>query len=125
MAVLADYPPEEAEQVLRTIVENLKRIVKNKRVLKKYINQLMMLSRLRKIELLTIKITEDMPIHYDFEADTLYVRGEKKGRSEERKERIIKFWKKGVELPMISNLMDMPVEDIERIIAEYRKVNNV
>ncbi len=86
MAVLADYPIDEAEKVLRTIVENLKRIVKNKRVLKKYINQLMMLSRLRKIESLTIKITEDMPIHYDFEADTLYLRGEEKGIEKGRAE---------------------------------------
>ena len=75
MAVLANYPPDEAERVLRTIVENLKKLVRNKRVLKKYINQLMMLSRLRKIENLTIKITEDMPIHYDYEADTLYKKG--------------------------------------------------
>ena len=75
MAVLANYPPDEAEKVLRTILENLKKLVRNKRVLKKYINQLMMLSRLRKIEDLTIKIAEDMPIHYDYEADTLYKKG--------------------------------------------------
>jgi hypothetical protein len=39
----------------------------------------MMLSRLRKIEALTIKITEEMPIHYDIETDALYLRGTEKG----------------------------------------------
>ncbi len=81
-AVLADFKPEEAELILRKIVENLKKLVKNKRVLKKYINQLVMLSRLRKIESLTIKITEDMPIHYDIETDSLYLKGTQIGREQ-------------------------------------------
>jgi hypothetical protein len=39
----------------------------------------MMLSRLRKIEALAIKITEEMPIHYDIETDALYLRGTEEG----------------------------------------------
>jgi hypothetical protein len=49
------------------------------RFFKLYFNQLMMLSRLRKIEELTIKITEEMPIHIDIETDTLYLRGKEQG----------------------------------------------
>ena len=79
IAILSDYEIEQAETVLRLIVGKLKALVKNKRILKRYINQLMMLSRLRKIEDLTIKIAEEMPIHYDFENDTLYLRGTEKG----------------------------------------------
>jgi hypothetical protein len=79
VAILSNYPKEEAENVLRRIVFTLKSLIKNKRVLKIYINQLMMLSRLRKIEALTIKITEEMPIHYDIETDALYLRGTEKG----------------------------------------------
>ena len=79
VAVLSNYSKEEAENVLRKIVGALKNLIKNKRILKKYINQLMMLSRLRKIEALTIKITEEMPIHYDIETDALYLRGTEKG----------------------------------------------
>ncbi len=74
MAVLANYKPDEAALVLRRVINNLKKIVSNKRILKKYLNQLMMLSRLRKIEGLTIKIVEEMPIHIDIETDTLYLR---------------------------------------------------
>jgi predicted transposase YdaD len=79
VAILSNYPKEEAETVLRKIVLKLKTLIKNKRVVKKYINQLMILSRLRSIEELTIKITEEMPIHYDIEKDALYLRGTVKG----------------------------------------------
>ena len=41
--------------------------------------QLIVLSRLRKIENLTIKITEEMPISYNIETDYLYQQGEKRG----------------------------------------------
>jgi hypothetical protein len=116
IAVLSNYQPEQAEVVLRSIVMNLKKLVKNKRVLKKYINQLMMLSRLRKIEALTIKITEEMPIHYDYEKDTLYLKGTEKGLEQS----IIKLWEKGFEMPMISNLLDVPLEKVEQIITNFK-----
>jgi hypothetical protein len=121
MAVLSNYEPEQAEAVLRSIVTNLKKLVKNKRVLKKYINQLMMLSRLRKIEALTIKITEEMPIHFDYEADTLYLRGIERGIEKNTEKNILKLWEKGIELPMISNLLDVPLEKIELVIAKFQK----
>ena len=79
IAILSNYPKEEAETILRKIVMNLKNLIKHKRTLKIYINQLMMLSRLRRIEALAIKITEEMPIHYDIETDALYLRGTAKG----------------------------------------------
>jgi hypothetical protein len=79
VAILSNYPKADAENVLRKIVVTLRSLIKNKRILKRYINQLMMLSRLRKIEALTIKITEEMPIHYDIETDALYLRGTEKG----------------------------------------------
>lgn len=78
IAILSNYPKENAEIVLHEIVINLKDLVKHKRTLKKYINQLTMLSRLRKIEELTIKISEEMPIHYEIETDALYIRGGEK-----------------------------------------------
>jgi hypothetical protein len=79
IAILSNFEIEQAERILRSIIVRLKQLVKNKRVLKKYINQLMMLSRLRKIEALTIKIAEEMPIHFDYETDTLYLKGAEKG----------------------------------------------
>jgi hypothetical protein len=128
MAVLANYESQETEVVLRQILNSLRRIVKNKRTLKKYINQLMMLSRLRKIEALTIKIAEEMPIHIDFETDTLYLRGTEKGLEKgvekgvekERRQNVINMWLKGITPAMISNLLDLPLEQIERFITDFQ-----
>ena len=121
MAVLGNYKREDAEVILRKIVGKLKTIVHNKRVLKRYINQLMMLSRLRKIEGLTIKISEEMPIQFDYETDTLFLRGSEIGIEKGIAISAVRLWKNGVEPPMIANLLDLPIEDVERIIAESKK----
>ncbi len=78
LAILANYPKEQSESILRLLVKQLKAISKTKTEFRKHIKQLVILSRLRKIEDLTIKITEEMPITYDIENDYLY----KKGREE-------------------------------------------
>ena len=88
-----------------------------------------MLSRLRKIEALTIKISEEMPIQFDYETDTLFLRGNDKGVVTGVEIGIkkgiaisaVRLWKNGVELPMIANLLDLLIEDVERIIAESKK----
>ena len=134
MAILSDYEPEHAEIILQKILESLKKTVKNKRVLKKYINQLVMLSRLRKIESLTIKITEEMPIHYDIETDSLYLKGIEKGMEKameklreeiekERQKNIINMWQKGIEAPMISNLLNLPIEQVQKVIVDFQNAN--
>ena len=79
MAILANYPKEQSESILRLLVKQLKAISKTKTEFRKHIKQLVILSRLRKIEDLTIKITEEMPIIYDIENDYLYKKGTEKG----------------------------------------------
>lgn len=79
IAVLADYPPEQTESILRLIVRKLKALSQNESELSVYFSQLITFSRLRKIEELTIKITEEMPITYDIETDYLYKKGIEKG----------------------------------------------
>jgi hypothetical protein len=79
LAVLANYPKEQTENILRAVVRKLKAVCKNPAQLSKFLKQLILISRLRKIEDLTIKITEDMPITYDIETDYLYNRGIEKG----------------------------------------------
>jgi predicted transposase YdaD len=114
IAVLSNYPKEEAETILRQVVLNLRKIVKHKRTLKRYLNQLMMLSRLRKIEALTIKITEEMPVHYDIETDALYLKGTEKGRTEGRTEGIEKGIDAKAYIYVTSLLLDTDFDD-ERI----------
>ena len=91
MALLSNYEKEHIEEVLYTIVDKIKKVVKHEDTLKRYINQLLILSRLRKLEKSVTKILEDMPITFevDVENDYLYKRGLEKGK-EELKEEIVK-----------------------------------
>jgi hypothetical protein len=79
LAILANYPKEQVESILRLIVRQLKAICANTSEVSKYFKQLVVLSRLRKIDNLTIKITEEMPINYDVQTDYLYQKGIEKG----------------------------------------------
>ena len=91
MALLSNYKKEHIEKVLYTIVDKIKKVVKHEDTLKRYINQLLILSRLRKLEKSVTKILEDMPITFevDVENDYLYKRGLEKGK-EALKEEIVK-----------------------------------
>lgn len=97
LAILSNYPKEQAETILRLIVRKLKEVCKNTSQLSKFLKQLIVISRLRKIENLTIKISEEMPITYDIETDYLYQKGMEKGelrgelRGEERERYKNKF----------------------------------
>ena len=79
LAILSNYPREQAESILRLIIRKLKTVCKNPTRLSKFLKQLIVLARLRKIEDLTIKISEEMPITYDIETDYLYQRGMETG----------------------------------------------
>lgn len=80
LALLSNYEVERTEAVLRLIVMQLKAVSKSETELLKYLKQLVILSRLRTIESLTIKIIEEMPITYDIEKDALYKRGHEQGK---------------------------------------------
>jgi hypothetical protein len=78
-----------------------------------------------------------MPIHIDVESDTLYLRGIEKGIEKEREEgritlekertnSVLNLWRTGMEPSMISNCLNLPIEQVEHIIADFQsKQNNV
>ncbi len=87
LALLSDYDQQQTEVILRSIIIQLKKVVPTNRDFGKYVEQLLMLSRLRKIEPITTKILSDMPIMYDIEQDALYKMGMEKEREKWEKER--------------------------------------
>jgi hypothetical protein len=82
MAILADYKKENAVIILEAIVSKLRKVCDNQADLKKFIEQLIFISRMRNLEELTIKISKAMPITIDIEKDYLYNLGLKKAREE-------------------------------------------
>ncbi len=84
MAILGNHPSEETENVLRIVFETLRKLVRHKKTLQKYVDQLLTISRLRKIDNLTLKVASEMSIHIDIEKDTLYLRGEEVGEVKQK-----------------------------------------
>ena len=74
-----------------------------------------------------------MPLTFniDVENDVLYLRGEakgiekgiEKGKGEGIKESIdvIKHWQRGMQPPMIANVLNLSIAEVEQIIAEFLK----
>ena len=84
LALLTNFKEERKEAILRLILKNIKQHVKHERDIKKYIEQLLILARIRNLEKITGKIIDDMPITYDIEKDGFYIQGIQKGREEGR-----------------------------------------
>jgi len=82
MAILADYQKKNAAIILKAIVSKLRKVCKTKADLKKFIEQLIIISRMRNLEKLTIKISKAMPITIDIEKDYLYNLGLEKAKEE-------------------------------------------
>ena len=75
LSILADYPKADAERVIASIITRLQSVSTNEASLKKSVQQLLVLSRLRKLDNETKKQVRDMPITYDIEQDSLYKEG--------------------------------------------------
>ncbi len=72
LSILTDYPKAEAEKVIARIIQKLKSVAPSEAELKKSLQQLVTLSRIRKLEQETEKQIQAMPITYDIETDYLY-----------------------------------------------------
>lgn len=79
LSILTDYPTADAEKVISAIIQKLKKVATDEAQLKKSLQQLLILSRIRKIEDQTEKLIENMPITYDIDTDYLYKKGMEKG----------------------------------------------
>lgn len=105
-------------------------------MLKRYINQLLILSRLRNLEKTVTKILEDMPITFeiDVENDYLYKRGIQKGKEELREEvkrekeeeirkkevqTIVGFYKVGNDIKTIAKVLNITQKRVKQVIEEW------
>ena len=68
------------------IIGRLREVSKDPIALQKSLKQLGIIARIRKLDELTIKITESMPITYDITTDYLYLRGQKEEREKAKQD---------------------------------------
>jgi hypothetical protein len=116
LAILSNYPKEQTEIVLRALVIKIKTLSKSDNELTKYFNQLVMLARLRKIEDLTIKITEEMPISYNIETDYLFQKGIEKGMNQKDFEKNYTFV---VNLLSETNFTDAKIASLVGVTVDF------
>lgn len=129
-AILADFKGEHPEQIIRSIIEKLKRVSPDPTALKKYIAQLQMLSQLRKLDDETIKIANDMPVIIDITQNAAFKmalkqeveRGVEKARVELERNALVEFEQKSIELEnktksAVINMLkrEMPIDEIAEI----------
>jgi hypothetical protein len=76
LAILSKFDTE-VELVIELIIRGLHKASESKIVLQKYVRQLSILSRLRKLEEVVTQKSREMPITYDIKKDYLYRQGKK------------------------------------------------
>ena len=101
LSILTDYQKADSEKVIEKIIYKLQQASKSESELNKSLKQLVVLSRLRKLEGEIKQKVNDMPITYDIKTDGLYNEGIREGILEGikkgRKEGILKGRKEGQE----------------------------
>ncbi len=125
LALLTKFKRERTEAVLRLVLTNIKKQANQENDLKKYLEQLLILARIRNLENVTEKIIEDMPITYDIEKDGLYKKGVLKGieqgseKNHEQTLLAINYLKEGKtikEIVVLTGLAEKKVKELKEQI---------
>ena len=140
LAILSDYGNEKPVDIIRFVMRRLQEVSGDEIKLRKYIRQLTILSRLRKLESETIKQVENMPITYDIKNDYWYKEGRQEGKEEgkqegkqegrqegkQEKEReiILKMLQSGsFSEKEVAGFVGVPVTYVEQLKRELKKNN--
>ncbi|MCG8332649.1 MAG: hypothetical protein MI974_33500 [Chitinophagales bacterium] len=110
LAILADFPVEQASTIVRLILRRLKDVCDNENELQVYIEQLNLLSQARKLDQVTLQTIKAMPITIDITENALYKEAIKKG--------LEKGFQQGIEQGLEKGLEQGLVEGIERGIEQ-------
>ena len=97
LSILTDYEKADIDKVIDEIIYKLQQVSKSESELRKSIKQLIVLSRLRKLEVKVKQKVNDMPITYDIKTDGLYKEGREEGLLEGIEKGIQKGIEKGIE----------------------------
>ncbi|MEL6537606.1 MAG: hypothetical protein AAFQ98_19455 [Bacteroidota bacterium] len=114
LAILGQYSLEEGEDIVRKVIKRLWALRHDETTRQRYLQHLVVLSRLRKLDRVTEKIAEQMPITYDIETDHLYQKG---------KEEIIKnmILEGSLSIEEIAKFTQMSLEAIRSIQIRLSK----
>lgn len=126
LAVLGNFENRAPEIVVKDIINRLKETSINAENLNKYIYQLGMLSRLRKLESLTQETAKDMGLTIDIEQDHFFKQGEKKGEKKgmekTKKSVVVRLLKlKEFTNEKIAGMVGVSVNFVNKVQEEMKK----
>ncbi len=121
LAILSDFGGEPPEEIIRSIIEQLKTVSKNRIELKKYISQLQVFSQLRKLDSTTDKIYSSMPLILNLEENALFKRGVSKGIEKNRRANIIEMINDGVSVEKIAQYTNSSISYVIKIQTEINE----
>jgi hypothetical protein len=146
LAILSDFGKSKPIEVVREILHELHALTGNKKIIKKYHKQLLVLSRLRDLGTITLNEILKMPFHYDIKSDVLYneglhvgleqgleqglekgleqglEQGLEKGREQGLQQSVLKLLKSGIlNLAQIMAVMDVS----KKFVLDIAKAHNI
>lgn len=96
LTILSDYPEADTNLIIEKIIHKLQKATKDKLELQRSIQQLLILSRLRNLEVDLEKKIKAMPITYDITKDGLYKEGIEQGIEQKKHQIVSKAIKQGL-----------------------------
>ena len=138
LAILCKYERKEAPKIIKQILENLRAKVKNERDLQEHVTDLEILSGLRKLQSITKKQVNKMPVIYDLRKDLRFkeglkegleegeikgeIKGEAIGELKKARTATIRLLKQGLlTVNMIAEGLEMPLSFVLKIQQELQK----
>lgn len=129
LSILCDFGKKKPADYIRLILHNLTKVVKNTSAIEKYQNQLHVLSRLRKLQAITLTEIRNMPLTFDKSTDTLYLegiekgieKGEQIGQEKLRNDYIVKLHLHNFNAEQISSFLSLEVGLVQSVISDFLK----
>jgi len=122
LAILGNFGNDTPEKVIEAILHGVKVTAEGELSENKYLHQLRVLLQLRNLD---VKYADMISVASFFkeEKDFLYIRGkeigeaegEKKGVRETKKKTALKMKERGLDLSLISDIMELPIKVIEKL----------
>ena len=95
LAILGDMHGKPAESVITEILDRLSELSGNGREIGKHLVQLKVISKLRNLQPITLKLLKTMPLKYDIKTDEAYVEGRQEGMTETQHSIVVNMLQKG------------------------------
>lgn len=115
LAILSDFRGEQPEEIIRSIILKLIESSKSKADLRKFIQQLHVLSKLRKLDIETTKVANNMPITIDLRDHALYKLGAEESAMQTKRTAIVNMLKKGMPIKDIAEILEVSIDYIIQI----------